>query len=79
MLRLSEINFIHNGPGKPVGINQYIGRKPIAAFGNSDGDQQMLEWTARTQPNLILIVHHNDGDRQYAYDRDSRVGKLDKT
>lgn len=78
LLRLPEINFIDDGPGKPVGISQHIGRNPIAAFGNSDGDQQMLEWTARNKPSLMLIVHHTDGEREYAYDRNSRVGKLDK-
>jgi phosphoserine phosphatase len=78
LLRLPEINIIDDGPGKPVGINQYIGRKPIAAFGNSDGDQQMLEWTARNKPRLMLIVHHTDSEREYAYDRASHVGKLDK-
>jgi hypothetical protein len=55
-----------------------VGRKPIAAFGNSDGDQQMLEWTADTKTSLVLIVHHTDAEREYAYDRTSRVGKLDK-
>ena len=79
LLRLPEINFIDDKDGKPVGINQFIGRRPIAAFGNSDGDQQMLEWTAAGKgPHLILIVHHTDADREYAYDRQSFVGKLDK-
>ncbi len=65
--------------GKPVGIFQIIGRKPILAFGNSDGDYQMLEWTStNTRPNLSLILHHTDADREYAYDKDSHVGKLDK-
>jgi hypothetical protein len=78
LLRLPEIDFIDDGPGKPVGIDQHIGRKPIAAFGNSDGDQQMLEWTADNKTSLVLIVHHTDAEREYAYDRTSRVGKLDK-
>jgi phosphoglycolate phosphatase-like HAD superfamily hydrolase len=78
LLRLPQINFIDDGPGKPVGISQYIGRSPIAAFGNSDGDQQMLEWTARRQPSFMLLVHHTDAEREYAYDRNSHVGKLDK-
>jgi hypothetical protein len=79
LLRLPELNFIDDGPGKPVGINQYIGRRPIAAFGNSDGDQQMLEWTAAgTGPRFMLLVHHTDADREYAYDRKSSFGKLDK-
>jgi len=76
--RLPDVDFIDDGPGKPVGINKFIGRKPIAAFGNSDGDQQMLEWTASGKPSLMLIVRHTDGDREYAYDRKSAVGRLDK-
>lgn len=78
LLRLPEVNFVDDGPGKPVGISQYIGRKPIAAFGNSDGDQQMLEWAASSKPSFMLIVHHTDADREYAYDRASHVGKLNK-
>ena len=79
LMRLPEINFIDDGPGKPVGINQYIGLRPIAAFGNSDGDLQMLEWTAAgSGPRLMLLVHHTDGIREYAYDRQSSFGKLDK-
>jgi phosphoglycolate phosphatase-like HAD superfamily hydrolase len=79
LVRLPEINFIDDGPGKPVGINQYIGHRPIAAFGNSDGDQQMLEWTAAgSGPRFMLLVHHTDGVREYAYDRKSSFGKLDK-
>ncbi len=79
LVRLPEVNFIDDGPGKPVGIGQYIGRRPIAAFGNSDGDQQMLEWTAAgSGPRFLLLVHHTDGVREYAYDRTSTFGKLDK-
>jgi hypothetical protein len=79
LMRLPEINFVDDKEGKPVGINQYIGRRPIAAFGNSDGDQQMLEWTAAGGgPRLMLIVHHTDAEREYAYDRQSSFGKLDK-
>lgn len=64
--------------GKPVAIYQFIGRKPIFAFGNSDGDQQMLQWTStHTRPNLSLILHHTDSLREYAYDRDSQIGRLD--
>ena len=70
---------IDDGPGKPVGINRFIGRRPIFAFGNSDGDQQMLEWTAAgTGPRFMGLIHHTDADREYAYDRQSHVGKLDK-
>jgi len=79
LVRLPEINFVDDGPGKPVGINQYIGHRPIAAFGNSDGDLQMLEWTAAgAGARFMLLVHHTDGVREYAYDRKSAFGKLDK-
>jgi len=80
LFRLPAINFIDDGAGKPVGINQHIGRRPIAAFGNSDGDLQMLQWTTKgaSTPCLALIVHHTDGKREYAYDRNSHFGKLDK-
>lgn len=77
--RLPEIEFIDDGPGKPVGINSRIGRRPLMAFGNSDGDREMLEWTTmHSGPRFGLIVHHTDAVREYAYDRDSSVGKLDK-
>jgi len=79
LVKLPEIDFIDDGPGKPVGINQGIGRRPIMAFGNSDGDFQMLQWTTQTHgPRFGLIVHHTDAVREYAYDRDSHIGKLDK-
>jgi len=79
LMRLPDINFIDDKEGKPIAINQFIGERPIAAFGNSDGDQQMLEWTdAREGPRLILLVHHTDADREYSYDRQSSFGKLDK-
>jgi phosphoglycolate phosphatase-like HAD superfamily hydrolase len=79
IMRLPQISFIDDGPGKPVGIDNYIGKRPIAAFGNSDGDQQMLEWTAAGPgPRFMLLVHHTDAEREYAYDRNSPVGKLDK-
>jgi phosphoserine phosphatase len=65
--------------GKPIGVYQFIGKKPILAFGNSDGDLQMLQWTStNTLPNLSLILHHTDSVREYAYDRESHIGKLDK-
>ncbi len=77
--KLPKIEFIDDGPGKPVGINRFIGRRPIFAFGNSDGDQQMLEWTAAGNGVRFMgLVHHTDAIREYAYDRKSRVGKLDK-
>jgi len=68
LMRLPEINFIDDKDGKPVGINQFIGRRPIASFGNSDGDRQMLEWTAAGEgPRLMMLVLHDDVDREYAY------------
>ena len=79
LARLPEINFIDDKAGKPVGINQHIGRRPIAAFGNSDGDLQMLQWTAAgTGKRFMSLVHHTDAQREYAYARDSHIGKLDK-
>ncbi len=78
ILREAGLDFINDKEGKPVGIQRHIGRRPIAAFGNSDGDQQMLEWTAAgAGPRLMLLVHHTDGEREVAYDRASSVGKLD--
>ena len=77
LLRLPEVNFIDDGPGKPVGIQQHIGRRPIAAFGNSDGDYEMLRWaTAGEGLRFGLIVHHTDAEREYAYDFPSHVGQL---
>jgi len=79
LFRLPEVNFVDDGAGKPVGINEFIGRHPIAAFGNSDGDLQMLQWTTMAGgPSLGLIVHHTDAVREYAYDRDTSFGRLDK-
>ncbi|KPK53497.1 MAG: haloacid dehalogenase [Thiotrichales bacterium SG8_50] len=79
LVRLPEINFINDKAGKPVGINQFIGRRPIAAFGNSDGDLQMLQWTTAGQgPGFALYVHHTDEKREWAYDRESAIGRLDK-
>ncbi len=79
LFRLPQINFIDDKAGKPVGISQHIGRRPIAAFGNSDGDLQMLQWTTMSGSGarLGLIVHHTDAEREYAYDRQSHFGKLD--
>jgi hypothetical protein len=79
LVRLPEMNFVDDGPGKPVGIQMHIGRRPVAAFGNSDGDLQMLQWTAAGPgPRLCLYVHHTDADREWAYDRASSIGRLDK-
>ena len=78
-MKLPELNFFDDKVGKAVGIHQHIGRRPIAAFGNSDGDQQMLEWaTAGSGARFALIVHHTDAKREWAYDRTSHIGKLDK-
>jgi hypothetical protein len=79
LFRLPEVNFVDDGAGKPVGISQHIGRRPIAAFGNSDGDLEMLQWTTKSGGRRLgLIVHHTDDAREYAYDRNSFFGRLDK-
>ena len=79
LMRLPEIDFIDDKEGKPVGIHKFIGRRPIAAFGNSDGDLQMLQWTAAGDgPYFCMLVRHTDAEREWAYDRDSHVGRLDK-
>ncbi len=79
LVRLPELNFFDDKEGKPVAINQHIGRRPIAAFGNSDGDLQMLQWTAAGKgARFMLIVHHTDAEREWAYDRKSKIGHLDK-
>jgi hypothetical protein len=79
LVRLPEMNFVDDGPGKPVGIQMHIGRRPLAAFGNSDGDLQMLQWTgAGSGPRFCLYVHHTDAEREWAYDRASSIGRLDK-
>jgi phosphoserine phosphatase len=79
LVRLPKIDFIGDKQEKPVGINSHIGRRPIAAFGNSDGDFQMLEWTtAGDGARLGVLVHHTDADREWAYDRESAVGRLDR-
>jgi hypothetical protein len=79
LFRLPEINFVDDKAGKPVGINQYIGRRPIAAFGNSDGDLEMLQWVtlAGGGRRFGLIVHHTDAAREYAYDRNAPLARLD--
>jgi len=79
IIRLPEMNFIDDKEGKPVGITQHIGRRPIAAFGNSDGDLQMLQWTTAGEGRrFALLVHHTDAEREWSYDRDSHIGRLDK-
>ncbi len=79
LVKEAKVEFIDDGPGKPVGINRFIGRRPIFAFGNSDGDLQMLQWTAAGNGARFMgLIHHDDAEREWAYDRQSRVGKLDK-
>jgi hypothetical protein len=78
-MRLPKLENIDDDPGKPITIQRVIGRRPVAAFGNSDGDLQMLEWTTSAQGTRPgVLVHHTDAAREYAYDRTSKVGKLDK-
>ncbi|WP_100962515.1 HAD family hydrolase [Bosea sp. FBZP-16] len=79
LVKQAQVEFVDDGPGKPVGINRFIGRRPIIAFGNSDGDHQMLQWTAAgSGPRLMAILHHTDAIREWAYDRTSQIGRLDK-
>jgi hypothetical protein len=79
LIKLPEINFIDDGPGKPGGIEMQIGRRPVFAFGNSDGDLQMLQWIAASgEARFMGLVHHDDAEREYAYDRHSHIGRLDK-
>ena len=79
IMKLPEIDFIDDKAGKPVGIQRFIGRRPVFAFGNSDGDLQMLQWTAAgAGPRFMGLVHHTDGEREVAYDRESPVGRLDQ-
>jgi hypothetical protein len=79
LVRMPEIDFIDDKAGKPVGIHKFIGRRPIAAFGNFDGDLQMLQWAeAGDGERLMLLVHHTDAEREWAYDRESHVGRLDR-
>jgi phosphoglycolate phosphatase-like HAD superfamily hydrolase len=79
IVRLPELSFIDDKTGKPVAINLHIGRRPIMAFGNSDGDFEMLEWTtAGDGPRLGVLVHHTDAEREWAYDRKSHIGRLDR-
>jgi phosphoglycolate phosphatase-like HAD superfamily hydrolase len=77
--RLPEVDFIDDGAGKPVGIHKFIGRRPVLAGGNSDGDHEMLQWTAaREGGGFCLLVHHTDAEREWAYDRESHIGRLDE-
>ncbi len=80
LMKLAKVEFVDDGPGKPFGINRFIGRRPIFAFGNSDGDLQMLQWSvAGAGARFAGIVHHTDAEREYVYDRQSKIGKLDET
>jgi len=79
LVKLPELNFFDDKAGKPVGIQTYIGRRPIAAFGNSDGDLQMLQWSCSgPSARLCVYVHHTDAEREWVYDRRSSIGRLDK-
>jgi phosphoglycolate phosphatase-like HAD superfamily hydrolase len=79
LVKIPEAQFVDDKEGKPAGIQTFIGRRPVMAFGNSDGDLQMLQWTtAGSGPRFGLIVHHTDAEREWLYDRDSPVGRLDK-
>jgi phosphoserine phosphatase len=78
LVKQPAVEFVDDGQGKPVGIHRAIGRRPVMAFGNSDGDLQMLQWTAAGDgPRFCLLVHHTDAEREFAYDRASHFGKLD--
>ena len=79
LMKIPEVEVLSDGAGKPVAIDRFIGRRPIFAFGNSDGDKEMLVWTAGGPgPRLVGLLHHTDAKREWAYDRDSEVGRLDK-
>jgi len=79
LVKEAKVEFIDDKEGKPAGINRFIGRRPLLAFGNSDGDHAMLQWTAAGDgPRFMGIVHHTDAEREWAYDRNSSIGKLDK-
>lgn len=79
LVKLPQIDLVDDKAGKPIGIQKHIGRRPLAAFGNSDGDLEMLQWTAAGPgPRFALIVHHTDAEREWAYDHKSNIGALDK-
>ena len=78
LVKEAKLEFVDDGPGKPVGINRFIGRRPIFAFGNSDGDLEMLQYTASAAPSFAGLVRHTDAAREYAYDRESPIGRLDR-
>ena len=77
--KLPKLDFIDDKAGKPVGIHKYIGKRPVFASGNSDGDLQMLQYSADNDyKSFQLYLHHTDADREWAYDRESSIGRLDK-
>ena len=79
IMRLPEVNFVDDGPGKPVGIHQHIGKRPVFVAGNSDGDYEMMQWTmTNPQPHFGILIHHTDAEREWAYDRESHIGQLAK-
>jgi len=79
LMKIPDVEILRDGPGKPVAIDRFIGRRPIFAFGNSDGDKEMLQWTAAgSGSRFVGLLHHTDAEREWAYDRDSKVGRLDK-
>ncbi|WP_413291261.1 HAD family hydrolase [Bdellovibrio sp. HCB337] len=79
LIKLAEVDNFDEGPGKPASIHKFIGRRPLLAFGNSDGDYEMLEWvTSQDRPHLGLLLHHTDAEREWSYDRGSHVGKLNR-
>jgi len=79
LVKLPQVDLVNNEAGKPIGIQKHIGRRPLAAFGNSDGDLEMLQWTmAGPGPRFALLLHHTDAEREWAYDRQSKIGALDK-
>ena len=78
-MKLPEVDFIDDKEGKPIAIHKFIGKRPVAAFGISDGDLAMLQWTSAGEgKQLIVYIHHTDAEREWAYDRESHIGKLDK-
>ena len=78
LMREAAISHVNDGPGKPVGIQQVIGKRPVLAVGNSDGDFEMLRWTTASSPSLGVLIHHTDDEREWAYDRDSAIGHLER-
>ena len=79
LVRIPEVDFFDDGEGKPVGIHKFIGRRPVFAFGNSDGDLPMMQWTSAGEgPRFMGLVHHTDEVREWAYDRESLVGRFDR-